>query len=126
MSSGQKKVLIVEDDDMIISMYKTKLEQLNYAVFLAHDGLEGLEMTKKEKPDLVLLDIIMPQLDGFSVLEQIKGDSSTKNIPVIMLTNLGTDEDKEKGKLLGAVGYLVKSNLTPSEVGEEVAKYFKK
>lgn len=126
MSSEQKKVLIVEDDEMISSMYKTKLEQLGYLVVLAANGVDGLELAKAENPDLILLDIIMPQLDGFSVLQQLKGDENMRNIPVIMLTNLGTDEDKEKGRIFGADGYLVKSNLTPTQVGEEIEKYFKK
>ncbi|KKT00861.1 MAG: hypothetical protein UV78_C0074G0005 [Parcubacteria group bacterium GW2011_GWA2_43_17] len=89
------------------------------------DGETGLELMKTHKPDLVLLDIIMPKLDGFSVLKKIKEDPATKNVPVILLTNLGQDEDVKKGNNLGAAGYLVKANLTPAQVVDKVKEYLK-
>jgi len=110
---------------MIGSMYHTKLESLGFEIFLADKGGEGLEMARKEMPELILLDVILPQLDGFSVLEELKKNPKTKNIPVIMLTNLGTEEDQAKGKKLGAVDYIVKASLTPSQVGEKVRQYLK-
>jgi two-component system, OmpR family, alkaline phosphatase synthesis response regulator PhoP len=117
------KILIVEDDAMISSMYKIKLEQAGYEVFIAETGLAGLEMAADKRPDIILLDVILPQMDGFSLLEEIKSNKNLKNIPVVMLTNLGTDEDKEKGKSLGAVDYLVKAGLTPSEIADIIKKY---
>ncbi len=125
MSDSKKKILIIEDDKIIGSMYQTKLNQVGYIVLIADNGVQGLEMAIKENPDLILLDIIMPQLDGFSVLQQLRESKATKNTSVIMLTNLGTDEDKEKGKKYGATDYLVKSNLTPAQVSEKIEKYLK-
>jgi len=125
MEKRNKKILLAEDDSVIGPMYETKLTQDGFSVVLAVDGATALEALNKEKFDLVLLDIIMPQLDGFSVLEEIRSNSKIKNMPVIMLTNLGTDEDIEKGKKMGVIDYLVKSSLTPTEVSLRVKKYFK-
>ena len=119
----EKKILIVEDDKMISSMYETKLKQEGFAIFTAADGQQGLEMAIKEKPDIVLLDIILPAMDGFAVLQELRLNPGTKNIPIIMLTNLGTSEDKEKGEKMGATDYLVKANLTPAQVTDAVKKY---
>lgn len=118
-----KKILLVEDDQTISWIYKTKFESEGYVVALAMNGADALVLAKQEKPDIILLDVIIPQLDGFTVLEELKKDDTTKNVPVIMLTNLGTDEDREKGKTMGAVDYLVKANLTPMEVSDSVKKY---
>jgi len=118
------KILIAEDDEIFSGMYKTKLTQDKYEIVTAMNGIDALEMVDKEKPDLILLDIMMPGLDGFSVLEELRQNKKIKT-PIVMLTNLGTDEDKQKGKDLGADGYLVKANLTPSEVSAEVKKYLK-
>lgn len=116
------KILIVEDDEMISGMYKTKLAQDGYEVFLAANGIEAIKVTEKEKPDLIFLDIIMPGLDGFSVLEDFRQNKKLKT-PIILLTNLGTDEDRKKGEDLGANAYLVKASLTPSDVSAEIKKY---
>jgi len=105
---------------MISSMYKTKLEQQGYEILLAANGSDGLQTAQEKKPDVILLDIILPQLDGFSVLERLKADKSAKNIPVFLLTNLATEEDKEKGQQLGATDYLVKANLTPADIMRKV------
>lgn len=121
-----KTILIIEDEETISAMYKAKLEKSgNFKVLIADNGVSGLEAAKKEKPDIVMLDIILPQIDGFSVLEELKRKEATKRIPVIMLTNLGTEEDKEKGKKLGATDYLVKANLTPAQVEEKIKQYLK-
>jgi DNA-binding response OmpR family regulator len=125
MADNKKKILIIEDDQMIGSMYRTKLEQENFIVLTATNGAQGLELALNEKPDLVMLDIIMPQLDGFSVLRQLRENEGTKNTPIIMLTNLGTDEDKDKGQKLGATDYLIKANLTPAQISEIIKKYIK-
>jgi len=125
MTKDKKKILVVEDDPMISSMYKTKFEVDGFEVFTADNGATGLELAKKEKPDIVMLDIILPQLDGFSVLEQIKQDKATKSIPVIMLTNLSTDEDKKKGEKMGALDYLVKASLTPGQISEKIKQILK-
>ena len=125
MPEGKKKILVVEDDPMISSMYKTKFEAEGFEVLVAENGVIGLELAKKEKPDIIMLDVILPQLDGFSVLDQIKKDNAIKDTPVIMLTNLGTDEDKKKGEAMGALDYLVKASLTPGQVSEKIKKVLK-
>ena len=125
MANGKKTILLAEDDAMISTMYKTKFEQAGFDVLIADNGADGLELALTNKPDLILLDIIMPQLDGFAVLERLKMSSKTKSIPVILLTNLGTEEDIQKGQELGAKDYLVKANLTPAEVLDKVKKEFK-
>ncbi len=123
MPENKKTILVIEDDPVLSVMYKTKLEAEGYTIISAGNGVEGLASAKAEKPDLILLDIIIPQLDGFSVLEELKEDAKTKKIPVILLTNLGTDEDKEKGQKLGAVDYLVKANYTPEQISSEIKKF---
>mgnify|MGYP001565696531 CR=1 FL=1 len=125
MANGKKKILLVEDDAAISVMYKGKLEADGFEVFAADNGATGLELARKEKPDIVMLDIIIPQLDGFSVLGELKKDPKTKNIPVIMLTNLGTNEDKAKGEKMGAVDYLVKASLTPGKISEKIKQILK-
>ena len=122
--SGKKKILLVEDDKMINSMYKTKLEADGYLVLTADNGHQGLELALNENPDLIMLDVILPQLDGFSVLQEIRNNGENlRNKPVILLTNLATFEDQEKGKALGANDYLVKSNLTPTQVSEKIKEH---
>ncbi len=123
MPDNNKKLLVIEDDKMINSMYKTKLEQEGYTVLTAEDGASGLEMALQQKPDLIMLDVIMPQLDGFSVLQQLRENPGMKKTPIILLTNLGTDEDMSKGQKLGATDYWVKANLTPAQVSEKIKQY---
>lgn len=117
------KILIIEDDEIISGMYKTKLEQDGYEVALVFNGIEAIERVEQENPDLILLDIVMPGLDGFSVLEDFRQNKKL-TIPIIILTNLGTDEDRQKGKQMGASDYLVKASLTPSDISAEIKKYF--
>lgn len=118
-----KKILLVEDDEMISSMYKTRMEQSGYEILTANNGNDGLSTALKEKPDIILLDIILPQMDGFSVLQELRGSKKTEKIPVFMLTNLGTEEDREKGKRLGANDYLVKASLTPADILHKIEEY---
>jgi len=125
MGKEKNKILIIEDDATISAMYKSKFEADGFEILIAADGADGLEAAKKEKPDLVMLDIIMPRMDGFSVLAELKKSQKTKNIPVIMLTNLGTDEDKDKARALGVIDYIVKANLTPAQISEKIKQYLK-
>lgn len=120
------KILLVEDDRMISGMYDTKLRQEGFHVILAENGADALELAVQEKPDLVLLDIILPQIDGFAVLQELRLNQKTREIPIVMLTNLGTPEDKDKGQRYGATEYLVKANLTPTDVASTVKKFLKK
>jgi len=105
---------------MLASMYKTKFEREGFEIVVAGDGEEGLEQAKAASFDVVLIDIIMPKLDGFAVLKQLRLLDAYKDVPILMLTNLGQEEDVEKGKALGATDYLVKANFTPSQVLEKI------
>lgn len=125
MTPENKTILVIEDDPVLSMMYRTKLEADGFVLEMAGNGADGLALAKSKKPDLVLLDIIIPQLDGFSVLEELKNDAKTKKIPVILLTNLGTDEDKKKGEELGAADYLVKANFTPEQISQTIKQYLK-
>jgi len=122
MPDKQVKVLIVDDDAFLSGIYATKLELDGFLVVTARDGEEGLKAAMREKPDLILLDVLMPKLDGFEVLKRLKADAETKPIPVIMLTNLGQKEDIEKGISDGAVDYLIKAHFVPAEAVEKIKK----
>ena len=120
MADNKIKILLVEDEEMLANMYEVKFKNEGFDLIKALDGAQGLEMAKSTQPNFILLDIIMPKIDGFSVLKSLKEEESTKDIPVMTLTNLGQDEDIERGRQMGAVGYLVKANITPAEVVEAV------
>lgn len=117
-----KTVLLVEDDEMLNAMYKAKFEKEGYTVLTAFNGGEGIKTALAQHPDVILLDIIMPKMDGFVALKKIKKNEELKNIPVILLTNLGQEEDIKKGKDLGATDYFIKANHTPQEVVDKVKK----
>lgn len=118
-------VLVIEDDVFLANIYKTKFEMEGFKISLADNGETGLAEIKKKKPDIVLLDILMPKMDGFAVLEKMKADEATKNIPVILLTNLGQKDDVDKGLEMGAAGYLIKAHFKPSEVVDKVKDVLK-
>lgn len=124
----QKKViLLVEDDSFLSDMYTTKFTESGYDIKPAMDGQQGLDiLTGGLRPDIVLLDIVMPKMDGIELLTAIKKDEKLKNIPVVLLTNLGQETDIQKGMELGALDYLVKAHFTPSEVVKRVESLFAK
>jgi len=123
----KKKILIVEDDSFVMDIYQTKLGQSGYDVVGADNGLEALKKVKEEGPfDLMLLDIVMPYMDGLEILKKIKSDEKNKNLPIILLTNLSQKEEVDKGLELGAKDYLIKSHFTPSEVLEKIEGYLDK
>ena len=115
-------ILVVEDDKFLRELISKKLVSEGYNISQAVDGEEGLKKIKEEKPDLVLLDLILPGIDGFEVLARAKEESEVIKIPVIILSNLGQKEDVEKGINLGAVDYLVKAHFTPGEIIEKIKK----
>ncbi|EKD43048.1 MAG: hypothetical protein ACD_72C00482G0001 [uncultured bacterium] len=115
-------VLLVEDDVFLAGIYQKKFEMEGYKVSLADNGEKALVEVKKKKPNIVMLDILLPKLDGFAVLEKLKADPETKDIPVILLTNLGQKDDVEKGLQMGAVDYLIKAHFKPSEVVDKIKK----
>lgn len=110
-----KKILVAEDDSFLIQIYKIKLPKAGFEVQLARDGGEVFNILKTFTPDLFLLDLIMPQKDGFEVLKELKASDKWKHIPVIITSNLGQTEDMEKTKKLGAIDYIIKSD-TPIQV----------
>lgn len=116
----KQTVLLVEDDEMLHSMYIQKFTREGYEVLSGYNGAEGVQLAAEHKPDIILLDIIMPKMDGFAALKKIKKDPTTAEIPVILLTNLGQEEDIRKGKELGAADYFIKANHTPQEVVDKV------
>ena len=117
-----KKILFVEDESALQETFKDFLNQEGYQIISALDGEIGLRLAKTEKPDLILLDLILPKKDGFEVLEELKKEEGTKDIPVIVLTHLEEMEDVQKAIELGARDYLVKANYSLVEVGEKIKK----
>ncbi len=124
--SEKTKILIVEDDSFLAEMYQTKFNLEGFNVMVAGDGEVGLKLAKKENPGIILLDILLPKIDGFTVLRQLKSDAKTKSIPVILLTNLGQKDDIKKGLEQGAEGYMIKAHFMPSEVVDKVKKILNK
>jgi DNA-binding response OmpR family regulator len=118
-----KKILLIEDEGSLVNILRERLSEEGYDISVAVQGEEGLHKMQVENPDLVLLDIILPRLDGFVLLQKIKSDSNLKKIPVIVLSNLGQDEDVSKGKQLGAVEYLVKANHPINSIVNLIRKY---
>lgn len=121
----EKTILIIEDDKFLRELISQKLNKENYKVVEAVDGEEGIKKVKEEKPDLILLDLILPGIDGFEVLSKVKEDPSLNQIPVIVLSNLGQRDDVEKGLKLGAVDYLIKAHFTPGEIIEKIKSALK-
>jgi len=120
MANKQYKVLIAEDDKILIKALKDKLSREGFLVAMASDGDEALLKLKEEKPDIMLLDVMMPGKNGFEVLAEMKLNNGFKDVPVIIVSNLGQEIDIIKGKELGAVDYIVKSDLSVSGVVEKV------
>lgn len=120
------KVLLVEDDEMLHGMYSQKFKLEGYEVAMAYNGAEGVKLSETEKPDIILLDVIMPKMDGFVALKKIRKNPATANTPVILLTNLGQEEDVRKGRELGATDYFIKANHTPQDVVDKIKGILKK
>lgn len=121
-----KRILLVEDDPFLVDIYSTKLKEAGFSVQVAFDGKEALKKIKEDLPDLLLLDIVLPDFNGWEILRRIERDDKLKVLKVVVLSNLGEKEEIEKGLKLGAAKYLVKAHYTPSEVIEEVKKILKK
>jgi len=118
------KILIVEDDKFLRDLLSARLrKEEDLEVFVAEDGEEGLRKIKEEKPDLVLLDLIMPGIDGFEVLKKVKEDEEIKNIKIIVLSNLGQEEEIKKALDLGAEDYLIKAHFTLEEILSKIRSH---
>ena len=118
-------ILLIEDDPFLSDIYATKLKESGYSVDIAVDGEQGFKKIKEKMPDLLLLDIVLPNVNGWEFLRMAQKDTKLKNLKVIILSNLGQKAEVEKGLDLGAVKYLIKAHYTPSEVIEEVKKILK-
>ena len=125
MPKSKTKILIVEDEEFLLDLYEKKLEEVGFEVVKAGNGREGLSLTQLELPDLILLDILMPQTDGYEMLKKVKAGSKIKNIPVVIFSNLSQREEIEKGLKLGAKDYIIKTSVTPSEMVSKVKEYLK-
>jgi CheY-like chemotaxis protein len=122
MSENQKKVLLVEDNEDNLVVYRTILEHVGFAVVEARDGEEGVARARSERPDIILMDISIPKLDGWAATEQLKADGDTAAIPIIALTAHALEEDRIKAIRAGCDGYLAKP-VEPRRVVEEVEKF---
>lgn len=110
------KILLVEDDQALIEIYSITFTHENFNIEIAHDGEECLQKVKTIKPDLILLDVMMPKMNGIQALEKLKADEETKNIPVIMLSNIAESNQESRANELGAAQYLIKSHYLPLEI----------
>ena len=126
-ASVKGTVLLVEDDPMVVKMYERKFKLEGFKLNMAFNGFEGMEALKKERPDIILLDIMMPKMSGLEMLQLVKADPQYKDLPVVMLTNLGDRaEDVQKCKELGAEDYWVKANIRLEEIIERITAILKK
>lgn len=111
-----QKILIIEDEPGLLEMYKLYFERAGYQVFDALEGELGLEIAKEKKPDLILLDILMPEMSGWEVIKKLKSNPETNQILILVFSNLAQLEEIQKGLALGADDYIVKTDLTPKEL----------
>ena len=121
----KKFVLVAEDDIFLANVHMSKLTKEGFEVLIAKNGEEALNFARNRKPDIILMDLIMPVKDGFQALEELKSDPELKNIKVIILSNLSQDEDKKRTLDLGALEYVVKSDVSFKEIVEIVKKHLK-
>ncbi|MCH7730627.1 response regulator [Patescibacteria group bacterium] len=123
-SSGPKKyILVAEDDKFYANIYRTKLTKEGYEVVVVGDGAQAMKLARQKKPDLILLDIVMPVKDGFETLKELKADANLKSVKVIVLSNLGQEEDIKKAKELGAVDYIVKANVSIGQMMSKIKSF---
>jgi len=123
MANLLKKILIVEDEQIMIDLLTKKLENEGYKVVIAKNGKEGLVKIREENPDLVLLDVVMPEMGGFELMKEINKDARLIKIPVIMISNSGQPVDLEEAQKLGIKDWLIKTEFDPREVVDKIKKY---
>ncbi len=120
-----KSILLVEDDPFLIDIYSVKFKERGFSIDIAKDGDECFSKIEEGSPDLVLLDIVLPRLDGWEILRKLKNDGKLSDLKIVILSNLGQKGEVEKGMKLGAIKYLIKAHYTPTEVVKEVEKILK-
>jgi DNA-binding response OmpR family regulator len=119
------RILLVEDDKFLRRACEVGLKKRGFAVLTANDGEEGLQVARSESPDIILLDMLMPKLNGMETLEALKKDAQTSGIPVVILSNTSMDSDLQRARSLGAIGYLVKASMSLQELGDRVLSFLK-
>lgn len=122
MINMPKKILLIEDEDIMIDLLEKKLIQEGYEVTVARNGEEGLRAMRETKPNVILLDIVMPKMGGFEVMEEMNKDPDLKEIPIIIISNSGQPVELDKAKELGARDWLIKTEFDPQEVIDKVIK----
>ncbi len=120
-----KKILLVEDEPLLGNLLKQRLEKAGFVVLLEKDGETALKTLSETKPDLILLDIILPKVSGFELMEKINADPQFERAPIIIISNLGQDSDIEKGKSLGAIQYFIKAKLSIEDLVTDIEKTLK-
>ena len=116
----QQKILVVEDETFLVKIYSVKLKSEGFDVSVATDGVEAIKMTDSFKPDLILLDLVLPKMNGFEALEKIRSKPENRNIPVIVLSNLSQEEDVKRAQALGAMIYLVKADFSIQDIVSKI------
>ncbi len=117
-----KKILLIEDEEIMVDLLQKKLTKEGYEILVARDGEEGLMVARETKPNLILLDIIMPKMGGFEVMEEMTKDKELKKIPIIVISNSGQPVELDRAQKLGAKDWLIKTDFDPREVLEKVIK----
>jgi|SRR3989344_4421134 len=120
------KILFVEDDPLIVKIYTTRLTADGYEVLSADNGEAGLHLAEQSSPDLIVLDIMMPKMDGFAVLTQLRQNPTTKTTPILVYSNLAQDEEINRAKSLGATEFIIKANLSPTDMVNKIKQYLQK
>ncbi len=120
------KILIIEDDPFLADIYATKFGQEGFDIGMAADGESGFKKIEEERPDIILLDIVLPKMDGLEVLRRTKESPELKDIPIVLLTNLGQEEEVKRGLSLGAAQYLIKAHHAPGEVANIIKQILEK
>lgn len=116
-------ILVVEDDPLLVKMYRTKFASEGFSVLSADDGMKGLKLALEREPKAIVLDIMMPMLSGLDMLQRLRADERGKNIVVVVLSNLSSEEESKRARDLGVKEYLLKANYTPKEVVDKVKQY---
>ena len=123
LMATKRTILLVEDEELLANILKQRLEKEGFNVVLARDGEEALNILKDAKPDLLLLDIILPKVSGFELMSKLQEDPRYAKVPIVVVSNLGQEGDIKKGEMLGAIGYFVKAHLSIEELVERVKKF---
>jgi|SRR3989344_2627242 len=123
--SDTKKIIVAEDDQFLSNAYRVKLTKEGYDVKMVADGIELIDLLKTDKPNLIILDLLMPKKDGFEALKEIKADPNLKDIPIIIASNLGQTNDIDLGMELGAQDYIVKSDLSLEDLVKKIKEFIK-